>query len=171
MKRILSFALLTSILIAGCGPEQSAKDKADQQRREDQAKVKTDYDSVAGTYIGIIQGGMDNAERQVRFVIDANGVSSVNLGSSEVTPVPNLSGSIFIYVDQDCFNNSKDATECSKKNTGKTSTPPPTTKPKNDITFNEASYAYSTGHYDSATKLIHLEDRKSVVRERVLTDV
>ena len=101
MKRALTL-IAVSLVLWGCGPEQTTKDKEDQQMAVDAKATRDRLSPAVGVYVGTLTA-IDGNVMSVRMTLGLVNIPYNNPARSDVTTIPALLGSMEQCMDAGCF--------------------------------------------------------------------
>jgi hypothetical protein len=92
MTQRLFFILISLLVVAGCGPEETARDAANKVSDEYVKAKSNEYRRYEGTYHGTIRGA--DKVTNVEFTVILFNVFVIDGQSNQVKEVPNLHGAL-----------------------------------------------------------------------------
>jgi len=98
----LVIGLLTTLTLAGCGPEQSASDRDQEQADSQYMANKTLYDPFVGTFSGTVTYADGRTSEVALNLVGSDNLVS-NPGRLENTKIPTLSGTLSFCLKAKCF--------------------------------------------------------------------
>jgi hypothetical protein len=101
--KLLILMFFSALIMAGCGPEQTQREKDDAERREIINKAINDYAPIAGTYLGKIHMAVGGQDRDIQIIIQPLMLSTPNPSRATSDPVASLAASFTLCLHDGCF--------------------------------------------------------------------